>query len=129
VNMAEAAIIFGLVSSIASLTDLSAKVVYRLHVFTSKALKIPASLSFSIDLIAFTDENTSTHSDLGTNIPLSQECHGNTKDEIRSNMSAKVFPFNSASKLERALKELKSLAKKDKIRQAVEKLSASKCPG
>ncbi len=42
-NMAEAAAIIGLVSSIASLVDLSAKVVSRLQEFTSKTSDIPES--------------------------------------------------------------------------------------
>ena len=42
-NMAEAAAIIGLVASIASLVELSAKVVSRLYDFTSKTADIPES--------------------------------------------------------------------------------------
>ena len=50
-DMAEAAAIIGLISSIASLIDLSAKVVSRLHEFTSKTSDIPESFrSLSIRL-------------------------------------------------------------------------------
>jgi hypothetical protein len=41
--MTEAAAIIGLVASIASLVDLSARVVSRLHDFTSKTSEIPES--------------------------------------------------------------------------------------
>lgn len=57
-NMAEAATIIGLVASIASLVDLSAKVVSRLHEFTSKSADVPES---SMDPLAFTNGNTPTH--------------------------------------------------------------------
>lgn len=42
-DMAEAAAIIGLVASIASLVDLSSKIVSRLHEFTFKSLDIPKS--------------------------------------------------------------------------------------
>lgn len=42
-DMAEAAAIVGLVASIISLVDLSARVVSRLHDFTSKSSDIPES--------------------------------------------------------------------------------------
>jgi hypothetical protein len=51
-RMAETAAAIGLVASIASLIDLSAKVVSRLHEFTSKTSDIPESFrSLSIQLL------------------------------------------------------------------------------
>ena len=41
--MAEAAAVIGLVASIATLVELTAKVVSRLHEFTSKASEVPES--------------------------------------------------------------------------------------
>lgn len=53
--MAEAAAVIGLVASIASLVELTAKVVSRLHDFTSKSSEVPESFrSLSTRLLLLT---------------------------------------------------------------------------
>ncbi|KAL9591462.1 MAG: hypothetical protein Q9179_007698, partial [Wetmoreana sp. 5 TL-2023] len=93
--MAEAAAIVGLVASIASLVDLSAKVVSRLPG------RLPEDVTKA--LTAVVDNAFEQVSTVQTSL-------------------AKVLPSDGASKLERALKALKSLAKEDKVQQALEKI-------
>ena len=65
---AKAAPIFGLVSSIASLVELSAKLVARLHEFTSKTSEIPEtfrSLSIRLRLLTATLQHIQTQAEIG----------------------------------------------------------------
>ncbi|MCJ1265330.1 hypothetical protein MMC22_005206 [Lobaria immixta] len=129
--MAEAVAIVGLVSSIASLVDLSARVVSRLNDFTSKTSEVPESfrsLSIRLPLLAVTLERIQTQakaSRLPDDVTKAWTVVVNDTSEqvlaVQTCMS-KILPPDSASKLDRALKALKSLAKKDEIQQALEKI-------
>ncbi|KAL8701797.1 MAG: hypothetical protein Q9201_004711 [Fulgogasparrea decipioides] len=129
--MAEAAAIIGLVASIASLLELSVKVASRLHDFTSKSSEVPesfCSLSTRLPLLAATLRHIQRQAEAGrisndvTNA-LTDVVNDTSKQvsEIQISLS-KVLPSDGASKLERALKALKSLAKKDEIQRALDKI-------
>jgi N-terminal domain on NACHT_NTPase and P-loop NTPases/NB-ARC domain len=130
-DMAEAAAIVGLVASIASLVELSAKVVSLLHEFTSKATEIPESLrSLLIRLLLLTatlqciqmQAEAGRLPDDVTN--ALKAVVDNTSEQVSAvqNCLSKILPPDGASKLERASKALKSLAKEDKVQQAMEKI-------
>ena len=132
--MAEAAAVIGLVASIASLVEITAKVVSRLHEFTSKSSEVPESfrsLSARLPLLTATLQHIQ-----------SQAEHGRFPDDVTKALIAvvddtfrqvseiqislsKVLPSDGASKLERAVKALKSLAKEDKVQRALEKIYAN----
>lgn len=129
--MTEAAAVVGLVASIASLVDLSAKIVSRLHEFTSKSSDVPESfrsLWTRLPLLTVTLQHIQSQAKAG-NLP-----HDVTKTlkavvdntfELVSTVQIcllKVLPSDGASKLERALKGLKSLAKENEVQQALEKI-------
>ena len=66
--IAEAAAVIGLVALIASLVDLSAKVVSRLYEFISKSLEVPESfrsLSTRIPLLTATLKHIQSHIEYG----------------------------------------------------------------
>jgi N-terminal domain on NACHT_NTPase and P-loop NTPases/NB-ARC domain len=120
-----------LVASIGSLIDLSAKVVSRLHEFTSKTSDLPdsfRSLSIRLPLLTAALQRIQTQAITGrlpddatkvlTAVVDSTFKHVSTVQTCLS----KMLPPDGASKLERALKALKSLAKEDKVQQAVEKI-------
>ncbi|KAL6714262.1 hypothetical protein ACLMJK_007685 [Lecanora helva] len=129
--MAEAVAIIGLVASIASLVDLSAKVLSRLHDFTSKSSEVPESfrsLSTRLPLLTATLQHIQSQAEDGR-FPddITKALKAVIDDTSRqiSNIQiflSKVLPADSASKPERALKALKSLAKEDKVQQALEKI-------
>ena len=129
--MAEAVAIVGLVASIATLVELSAKVVSRLHDFTSKSSELPESfrsLSSRLPLLTVTLQHIQPQAEDGRfpdNVTKAlkaviDDTSGQISD-IQISLS-KVLPSDGASKLERALKALKSLAKEDKVQQALEKI-------
>ena len=129
--MAEAAAIVGLVASIASLVDLSGKVLSRLHEFNSKSSEVPESflsLSTRLPLLTATLQHIQSQAEdsrLSDNVLKAlQAVVDDTVKQVSSiHISlSKVLPSDGASKLERALKALKSLAKEDKIQQALEKI-------
>ncbi|KAL8695783.1 MAG: hypothetical protein Q9201_007959 [Fulgogasparrea decipioides] len=122
--MAEAAAIVGLVASIASLVDLSAKVVSRLREFTSKSSDIPESfrsLSTLLPLLTATLQHIQSQAEAGRLPEDVTKALTAVVDNAFEQVStvqislAKVLPSGGASKLERALKALKSLAKEDKL--------------
>lgn len=129
--MAEAAAIIGLVASIASLVELSVKVVSRLHSFTSKSSEVPesfCSLSTRLPLLTATLRHIQSQAEDGhfpDNITkaLTDVVNNTSKQvsDIQISLS-KVLLSDGASKLKRALKALKSLAKEDKIQRALEKI-------
>ena len=130
-DMAEAAAIIGLVASIASLVDLSSKVVSRLHEFTSKSLDIPESfrsLGIRLPLLTATLQHIQSQAEAGRlpdDVTKALEAVIDDTSEQVSTVQiclSKVLPYDGASKLERALKALKSLAKEDKVRQVLEKI-------
>lgn len=130
-DMAEAVAIVGLVASIASLVDISAKVVSRLHDFTSKPSDVPESfrsLSIRLPLLTATLQHIQSQAEDGrypddVTIALKVVVDDTSKQvsDIQISLS-KVLPSDGASKLERALKALKSLAKEDKVQRALEKI-------
>jgi hypothetical protein len=130
-RMAETAAAIGLVASIASLIDLSAKVVSRLHEFTSKTSDIPESfrsLSIQLPLLTATLQHIQAQAQAGrfpddVTKALKAVVDSTFKQvsDVQTCLSY-ILPLDSASKVERALKALKSLAKEDKVRQALEKI-------
>ena len=129
--MAEPAAIVGLVASIASLVDLSAKVVSRLHEFTSKFSDVPKSfrsLWVRLPLLTVTLQHIQSQAEAGHLLDDVTKALKPVVDDTFEQVLAvqtclsKIHPPNSASKLERALKALESLAKEDRVRQAVEKM-------
>ena len=129
--MAEAAAIIGLVASIASLVDLSSKVVSRLHEFTSRSLDIPESfrsLWIRLPLLTATLQHIQSQAEAGRipdDVTKALEAVIDDTSEQVSTLQiclSKVLPYDGASKLARALKALKSLAKEDKVRQVLEKI-------
>ena len=129
--MAEAVAIVGLVASIASLIDLSAKVVSRLQDFTSKSSELPESfrsLSARLPLLTATLQHIQSQAEDGRFPDSMTKALNAVVDDTSKQVSdirlylSKVLPSDGASKLERALKALKSLAKEDKVQQALEKI-------
>ncbi|KAL9591473.1 MAG: hypothetical protein Q9179_007687 [Wetmoreana sp. 5 TL-2023] len=130
--MAEAAAAVGLVASIASLIDLSAKVTTRLHDFTSKSSDVPEtfrSLSTRLPLLTATLQCIQSQAEAG-HLPedVSRALNAvvdHTSEQIMTVQTSlsKILPSDGASKLERVLKALKSLAKEDKIQQAKSQLA------
>jgi N-terminal domain on NACHT_NTPase and P-loop NTPases len=126
--MAETAAIVGLVSSIASLVEISAKVVSRLHEFTSKTSEVPESfrsLSIRLPLLTVTLQRIQTQAKAGR-FPddvtkTLAAVIDNTSEQVLAIQTwlSEILPPDGASKLERALKALKSLAKQDRVQQAL----------
>ena len=129
--MAEAAAVIGLVASIASLVELTAKVVSRLHEFISKSSEVPESfrsLSTRLPLLTATLQHIQSQAEDGRfpdNVTKALKAlvddTSKQVSDIQTSLS-KVLPPDGVSKLERALKALKSLAKEDKIQRALERI-------
>ena len=132
--MAEADAVIGLVASIASLVDLSAKVFSRLHGFTSKSSEVPesfCSLSTRLPLLTATLKHIQSQAECGRfpdditkALKVLVDDTSKQVSDIHISLS-KVLPSEGASKLERALKALKSLAKEDKVKRALEKVDGN----
>ncbi len=130
-TMAEAAAVIGLVASIASLVELTAKVVSRLHDFTSKSSELPESfrsLSTRLPLLTATLQHIQSQAedgrfpdDVAKALKAVVDDTSKQVSDIQISLS-KVLPSDGASKFERALKALKSLAKEDKVQRALEKI-------
>ena len=129
--MAEAVAIVGLVASIATLVELSAKVLSRLHDFTSKSSEVPESfrsLSTRLPLLTVTLQHIQPQAEDGRFPDNVTKALKAVIDDTSKQISdiqislSKVLPSDGASRLERALKALKSLAKEDKMQQALEKI-------
>ena len=130
-DMAEAAAVVGLVASIASLVDISAKVISRLHDFISKSSDVPesfCSLSTRLPLLTVTLRHIQSQAEAGglpDDITKTLKAVVDDTSEQVSTVQiclSKVLPSDGASKLERALKALKSLAKENKVQQALDKI-------
>ena len=131
IHMAEAAAAVGLVASIVSLVDLSIKVATRLHDFTSKSSDVPEtfrSLANRLPLLTATLQRIQSQAEAG-HLPedLTRALNAvvdHTFEQIATVQTSlsKILPSDGASKLERAVKALKSLAKEDTIQQASEKI-------
>lgn len=131
-DMAEAVAIIGLGASIASLVDLSAKVVSRLHDFTSKSSEVPESfrsLSTRLPLLTATLQHIQSQAEDGRLLDDMTKALKAVVDDTSKQVSdiqislPKVLPSDGASKLIRALKALKSLAMEDKVQRALEKIN------
>ncbi|KAL8721410.1 MAG: hypothetical protein Q9181_007708, partial [Wetmoreana brouardii] len=129
--MAEVAATVGLVASTASLVDLSTKVISRLYEFTSKSSDVPdsfRSLSIRLPLLKATLERIRSQAKAGRfpneETQALKAVVNNTSEQVSIVQAclSKVLPSGNVSKPERALKALKSLAKEDKIQQALEKI-------
>ena len=129
--MAEAAAVVGLVASIASLVELSAKVVSRLHDFASKSSEVPESfrsLSTRLPLLTASLRHIQFQAEAGRFpddvIKALKGVVNDTSEQVSDvqNSLSKVLPSDNASKFERAVKALKSLAKKEKMQQTLEKI-------
>ena len=129
--MAEAVAVVGLFASIASLVELTAKVVSRLHEFASKSSEVPESfrsLSTRLPLLTATLQHIRSQAedgrfpeDVKRALKLVVDDTSKHVSDIQISLS-KVLPSDGASKLEKALKALKSLAKEDKVQRALEKI-------
>ena len=132
--MAEAAAVIGLVASIATLVELTAKVVSRLHEFTSKSSEVPESfrsLSTRLPLLTATLKHIQSQAEYGRFSDDVTKALKAVVDDTSKQVSdiqislSKVLPSDGASKLERALKALKSLAKEDEVKRALEKIDGN----
>ncbi|KAL8993511.1 MAG: hypothetical protein Q9188_007312 [Gyalolechia gomerana] len=132
--MAEGIAIVGLVASIVTLVDLSAKVLSRQHDFASNFSDVPQSfrsLWTQLPLLTATLEHiqsqAQTHQ-LPDDVTRALKAVVDSTSEqvsIVQTYLSQVLPCDDASKLERTLKALKSLAKEDNIQEAVEKIHKS----
>ena len=129
--MAEAVAVVGLVASIATLVELSAKVLSRLHDFTSKSSEVPESfrsLTTRLPLLTVTLQHIQPLAEDGRSPDNMTKALKAVIDDTSKQISdiqislSKVLPSDGASRLERALKVLKSLAKEDKVQQALAKI-------
>ena len=129
--MAEAVAIVGLVASIASLVELSAKIVSRLHDFNLKSSEVPDSfrpLSTRLPLLTITLQHIQCQAENGRFSDNVTKALKVAVDDTSKQVSdiqiflSKGLPSDCASKLERAFKVLKSLAKEDKVQRALEKI-------
>ena len=132
--MAEAVAVIGLVASIASLVELTAKVFSRLHEFTSKSSEVPESfrsLSTRLPLLTATLKHIQSQAEYGRFPDDITKALKAVVDDTSKQVSdiqislSKVLPSDSASKLERALKALKSLAKEDEVKRILEKIDGN----
>ncbi|KAL8990337.1 MAG: hypothetical protein Q9169_008145, partial [Polycauliona sp. 2 TL-2023] len=130
-NMAEVIATIAIVSSIASLIDISAKVVSRLHEFGSQTSEIPKSLRslcVRLPLLSDTLRQIQNRARAGS---LSDEVK-NALAAVVSNITEQVstvheflpdvLPADGATKRERALRALKSVKKEDKIHKTWERI-------
>ena len=115
--MAEIAATIAIVSSIASLIDISAKVVSRLHEFSSRASDVPGSLqslSDRLPLLIATIKRIQTRAGLGHLVIDDGEALAAVIIDTTKHLTAvqavlsKVLPPNGASRLERTFSALKS---------------------
>ena len=129
--MAEAAVVVELVVSIASLVDLKAKVTSRLRDFIfkfSNVLESFRSLSTRLPLLTAILQHIQSQTEVDHLFEdVTRALNAivdNTFEQISTVKTSlfKILPSNAASKLERALKALKSLTKEDKIQQTLERI-------
>ncbi|KAL8765088.1 MAG: hypothetical protein Q9194_006681 [Teloschistes cf. exilis] len=132
--MAEAIAIIGLVASIATLIDLSARVLSRQRDFASDISDVPQSfrsLWTQLPLLTATLKHIQSQAQtrqLPDDVTRALKAVIDSTSEqvsIVQTYLSQVLPRDNASKLERTLKVLKSLAKEDKIQEALEKINKS----
>lgn len=129
--MAEAAAEVGLVASIASLIDLSAKVAARLHEFASHTSEVPDSfrelstrlpvLNSSLQAISGQAQAGRLSQDVGVAL---QAVISSTSTQVTTLQAclSNILPPTDASQVQRAVKALKSLAKEKEVQTAVQKI-------
>ena len=133
-EMAEVIAIVGLVASIASLLDLSAKVLSRQRDFASNLSDVPQlfrSVWTQLPLLTATLVHIQSQAQtrqLPDNVTRALKAVVDNASEqvfVVQTCLSQILPCDNASKMERALKALKSLAKEDKIQGALEKIYKS----
>lgn len=127
--MAEAVAVIGLVASIASLVEITGKVISRLHDFaTADTPESFRSLSTRLPLLTEALRQIQSQAKSGRfendTIKALEGVIDDTSKQVSDieNSLSKVLPSDNASKFERTLKALKTLAKEEKVQQAVEKI-------
>lgn len=129
--MAEAAAAICLIASIASLIDLGAKVASRLHEFVSKTSDVPESLrslSTRLPLLTSSLRFIASQAQAGRLpddvVKALQPLIASTATQVSilQTYLSQISPLTDASRVQRAVKALKSLAKEGQIRMAVEKV-------
>lgn len=111
--------------------SIASLVVSRLHDFTSSSSDVPRSfrsLEIWLPLLTATLRQIQSKAEAG-HLPNEltkalKAVVNNTSEQVSTVQTclSKVLPSDGASKLERALKALKSLAKEDEVQQALEKI-------
>lgn len=130
--MAEAITLIGLISSIASLVDISAKVASRLNDFHANKLQVPKTFRSLTDQLPLLTQTLNTIKDRAQDGSLGgQEVRSLRK--VLENISGQLFdlqrrleelvPGPNASKWERTYKSFKSVAKEDRLNEAMLNLS------
>lgn len=129
--MAEAAAIIGLVGTIASLVDLSLKVVSRVRDYASNASEVPKtfrSLADRLPLLTQTLQRIETRAQAGhITIDVTKELNILVNSILEQVVIVeqcleRTVPPPGASRFDRVLVGVRSLAKDDKVKQAVEKI-------
>ena len=133
-DMAEGIAIVGLVASIVTLVDLSAKVLSRQRDFSSNLSDVPQSfrsvwtqlplLTATLEHIQSQAQTRQLPDDVIRALKAVVDSTSEQVSLVQTYLS-QVLPCDDASKLERTLKALKSLAKEDKIQEALEKIHKS----
>jgi hypothetical protein len=129
--MAEAAAVVGLVASIASLVDLGVKIVSRINDFADSTSDIPKSfrsLADRLPLLNQTLRRIQTRAQAGYVQEKVAKDLDRLVNSILNQFSVlqgcldRIVPAASASRIEKTLKGLQSLAKDEKVERAVEKI-------
>lgn len=129
--MAEAAAVIGLVASIASLVDLGIKLVARIREFTAGTLETPESFSAlatrlpllktSLQLIERQAQAGRLPADVVVALTVLITGTAVQVSTVQKALSS-IIPASDASRTQRALKALRSLAKEKDVVTAVEKI-------
>ncbi|KAL8992383.1 MAG: hypothetical protein Q9169_007141 [Polycauliona sp. 2 TL-2023] len=132
--MAEVIATITIVSSIASLIDISAKVVSRLHELSSQNSDIPESLrplSIRLPLLIDTLKRIKTQATAGSLSNAGKDALAAVVSNITEQVStvydllSRVLPLDAASRPERIVRTLKSIAKEDKVHKAWDRIDES----
>ena len=130
--MAEAAAVIGLVASIASLVDLSVKIVSRLKECASHAADVPKtfrSLADRLPLLMRTLQHVQARAEAGqVAVEVAKEVNilvNGILEQVKlvKQYLERITPAASASRFDRVLNGLKSLAADQKVKQAVERIN------
>ncbi len=129
--MAEAVAIVGLIASIATLVDYSVKIVSRLNEFANNKSDIPTSfrslanrlplLSQTLQRIQARAQAGHVHEDVAKNLDRLVNSILNQANFLHECLD-RIVPASNASRLEKSLKGLQSLANDEKVKQAIAKV-------